>query len=103
MNARFVTCLLAIGFAGAVSAQEATSDDWMNVPSTASRADVMAQIDRSEPRDIELHFASTPTRMSRAAVQQELARARASGEYALINAEVSPLLGVPVATLVVAR
>jgi hypothetical protein len=100
MNARFVTCLFAIGFAGAVSAQEATPDGWMNVPSKASRADVVAAIDHSGPRHIELHFTNTPTSMSRTAVQQELSRARASGEYGLINAEASPLHRLPGPTLV---
>lgn len=90
MNARFaIVALAALGCAGAVTAQEAMSDEWMRIASTSAPEAVVAETGFARP--IEMRFADGASVRARMDVLFELAQARASGEYAQINAEVSSL------------
>jgi hypothetical protein len=77
MNAKQLIAVSALAFLGANAAiaQEATSDAWMKVASTKSRAEVQAETaaaDRAVVRAGEATvFAATPATKSRAEVRAE--------------------------------
>lgn len=84
---------LAAAFgAGIASAQEATSDAWMNAASTKTRAEVMAELQQAR-RDGTIrawsagYIEPVKTARLRAEVVAATLAARDSGELAAINAE----------------
>jgi hypothetical protein len=74
-------------------AQEATSDAWMNIQSTQTRAQVVSALEQAQARG-ELkawapgYIEPSRSQLLRATVKAETLRAIASGELKAINAEV---------------
>ena len=84
--------LSLFAFAGAVHAQEADADTWMNASATKSRAQVQSELAQAR-QDGTIKFGSATymepvkSRLTRAEVIAELLNARQTGELAAINSE----------------
>ena len=117
MRLRFPTALfallaatLATVAAGPAAAQEATPDDWMHTASTAPAADAGAAQRQAQSalagqtvRPMKMvappaASAPAPVGLTRAQVRAELQAARASGEWARLNAEVVDPAATPART-----
>lgn len=92
MNTRTLIALATLAFTGAAFAQEATSDEWMNVVSSKSRSQVLAELAQAQAdgsiaatRDGYLEVLAS--RRTRAEVRRETLAALRNGEYARLNAE----------------
>src|SRR4029453_14641427 len=89
MNTRhFIAAILVTTFGAGAYAQEATSDAWMGVPSTASREAVKHELSQA-PRIGEAYlFTAPPSSQSRQDVRAGLDASKLSGEFGVLQAEV---------------
>lgn len=85
------TVLLA---AGAASAQEATTDQWQQLPSQKARAEVQAELSAAKAKGTLRHWSAgyiepvAPSSLTREQMRAEAQAALASGEIAAVNAPV---------------
>lgn len=104
MKPSILLCTL-LALAGTTTfAQEATSDDWMNVASTKSRSQVQAELQQARKDGTVRAWSAgyiEPLRVSRtrAEVVASTLAARDSGELAAINSEVYRFDPVPATRL----
>jgi len=104
LQALAAAALLSGLAAAPAMAQEAESDAWQNLPNPAPRAELVAAAEReaaAQPGDPRYVDQRPP--LTRAQVRAELARSKADGSYAQLNAEAYIFDPAPAPATVMAR